>query len=137
MRESPTKILASAAGIAANLDHSLTIGALNDGKVYHIKSIFLNTVNDLADATAFQITTDTDVVIWSSAALTAIATTAHSLQAHRGIATGFTDGDGNEVVVLPDKMIVPGGYKVKTLAAVVANVDHDTMNVFGSVFKAF
>ncbi|KKN51940.1 hypothetical protein LCGC14_0617770 [marine sediment metagenome] len=136
-RETPTKIIAAGADIAADTEHSVTIGTAGDSLVYHIKALYLDTNMTIADVTAFQITTDTDVIIWSSAALTAIATTAHSLQAHRGIAAGFTDGDGNEVVVLPDKMIVPGGYKVKTLAAVAANIDHGVLSVFGSVLTAF
>lgn len=136
MRESPTKILATGADPAADTEHSVTLGAANDGRVYHIKAIHLDTDMTVADISAFLITTDADVTIWSSAALTAIGTGNLSFQAHRGIAAGFTDGAGAEIVVLPDKMIVPGGYKVKTLAATVANIDHGALNIFGSVFKA-
>ncbi len=136
MRESPTKVLATGAALADNLEHDVTVGALNDGKVYHIKSLHLVTEMDVADISAFLITSDTDQTIWQSAALTAIGTGTLSFQAHRGIAAGFTDGAGAEIVVLPDKMIIPGGYKIKTLAALASSLDHGAFTIFGSVFKS-
>ena len=136
MRESPTKILATGANIAADTEHSVTIGAVNDGKVYHIKAIHLHTLMTVADISAFKISSATDDTIWQSAALTAIGTGANTFQAHRGIAAGFTDGNGAETVILPDKMIVPGGFKVETVAGTIANIDHGQLIIFGSVFKA-
>jgi hypothetical protein len=137
MRESPTKILATGADPAADTEHEVTLGADGDGRVYHIKSIYMPTAIDTgASDVAFQITDASDAIIWSGSSLTQIQIGSFSLQAHRGIAAGFTDGDGGEVMVLPDKMIVPGGYKVKTLSETVANVDHGVLTIFGSVFKA-
>lgn len=137
MRESPTRILAQSADPAADAEATLTLGATGDGRVYHVKSIYIPTNFDTgASGLAFQITDANDVVIWAAQSLTDLATGALSFQAHRGIAAGFTDGSGGEVVVLPEKMIVPGGYKIVTLSETVANADHGVMTVFGSVFKA-
>lgn len=136
MRESPTKILAQSANPAVDTDISVTIGATNDGRVYHIKALYLPTTIDTGvTGIAFQITDASDVVIWSGHSLTDLAIGTESFQAHR-VVSGFTDGDGSEIIVLPDKMIVPGGYKVKTLSDTVANVDHGVLTIFGSVFKA-
>ncbi len=136
MRENPTKVLASGAALADNTEHDVTVGALNDGKVYHVKSIHLVTEMDVADSSAFQITTDTDIPIWQGTALTQIGTGTLFLGAYRGIAAGFTDGLGGEVIVLPEKMIIPGGYKIKTVAELVSSIDHGILTIYGSVFKA-
>jgi len=136
MRESPTRILATGAAVAADTEHEVTIGAAGDGKVYHIKSLHLVTANDVADQSAFQITDADDAVIWQGTALTAIGTGALFFGAYRGIAAGFTDGLGGEVIVLPDNMIIPGGYKIKTVAELSTSIDHGVLTVFGSVFKA-
>lgn len=138
-RETTTKILATAAALADNLEHTITIGAVGDGKVFDIKNITCVTEMDTgATDMAFVITSDTDVEIWSSSSLTALGQTGpFSLIASRGIAAGFTDGTGNEHIVLPDRLIIPGGYKIKTLTATVANADHGIMTVFGSILDAF
>lgn len=137
MRESPTRIIASAAALAVDTEHEVTFGAAGDGRVYHIKAIHLVTDMTAPDKSGFQITDADDAVIWEAVALTQIAASAGlSLQAHRGIAAGFTDGLGSEIIVLPDKMIVPGGYKLKTVAEALASIEHDELTVFGSVFKA-
>ena len=138
-RETSTKILATAAALADNLEHTITIGSDGNGLVYDIKNITCVTEMDTgATDLAFVITDADDVVIWTSTSLTALgATGPFSLVASRGIAAGFTDGGGNEHIVLPDRMIIPGGYKIKTLTATVANADHGIMTVFGSVLTAF
>lgn len=136
-RENPTKVIATGSDPAADSEVSVTIGETNDGLVYHIKALYLPTEIDTgATGIAFQITDESDNVIWSAHTLTDIATGTASFQAHRGIASGFTDGDGSEVVVLPDKMIIPGGYKIKTVSDTVGNTDHGVLQVFGSVFKS-
>ena len=138
-REIATRVIATAAALADNLEHTITIGAANDGKVYHIKGITCVTEMDTgATDLAFVITSDTDVEVWASTSLTALgATGPFSLVASTGIAAGFTDGGGNEHIVLPDKMVIPGGWKIKTLTATVANADHGIMTVFGAIFKAY
>jgi hypothetical protein len=138
-REIATRILATAAALADNLEHEITIGAANDNKVYHVKGITCVTEMDTgATDMAFVITDADDLVVWASTSLTAIGQTGpFSLTASAGIAAGFTDGDGNEHIVLPDKMVIPGGWKIKTLTATVANADHGIMTVFGAVFKAY
>lgn len=138
-REIATRILASAAALADNLEHEITIGATDDGKVYHIKGINCVTEMDTgATDLAFVITDADDVVVWSSTSLTQIAITGpFSLIASVGIAAGFTDGGGNEHIILPDKMIIPGGWKIKTLSETIDNNDHGIMTVFGAVFKAY
>ncbi len=138
-REIATRVLATAAALADNLEHTITIGAADDGKVYHIKGITCVTEMDTgATDLSFVITNADDVVVWTSTSLTQIAITGpFNLQASAGIAAGFTDGGGNEHIVLPDKMIIPGGWKIKTLSETVANNDHGIMTVFGAVFKAF
>lgn len=136
-RENPTKVIATSADVAADTDIDITVGATGDGKVYHVKALYLPTTIDTgATGIAFQITDDSDNVIWSAHTLTDIEIGSASFQAHRGISAGFTDGDGSEIVVLPDKMIIPGGYKIKTLSDTVGNTDHGVLQVFGSVFKS-
>ena len=137
-REIATRILATAAALADNLEHTIIIGATDDGKVYHVKGITCVTEMDTgATDMAFVITDESDVVVWASSSLTALGQTGpFSLTASVGIAAGFTDGTGNEHIILPAKMIIPGGWKVKTLTATVANADHGIMTVFGAVFKA-
>ena len=138
-REIATRILATAAAIAVNLEHEITLGAANNGLVYHIKGINCVTEFDTgATDLSFVITNASDVVVWQGASLTKLGITGpFSLQASAGIAAGFTDGVGNEHIVLPDKMIVPGGYKIKTLSETAANNDHGIMTIFGAVFKAY
>lgn len=138
-REIATRILATAAALADDLEHTIVLGATGNGLVYHIKGITCVTEMDTgATDLAFVITDADDVVVWSNVSLTQIAITGpFNLQASAGIAAGFTDGGGNEHIVLPDKMIIPGGWKIKTLSETAANNDHGIMTVFGAVFKAY
>ena len=137
MRESPTKILASSADPAATAEATVTLGATGDGRMYHIKAIHMPTATTTAaTGVGFTITDSTGAVIWQAQSLTDVGTGALSAQAHRGIAAGFTDGSGGEVMVLPDKMVVPGGYIVNSLTELTTNIDHGIMKVFGSVFKS-
>ncbi len=138
-REIATRVIATAAALDDNLEHTIVIGAANDSKVYLIKGITCVTEFDTgATDLSFVITDASDVVVWQATSLTQIAITGpFNLQASAGIAAGYTDGGGNEHIVLPDEMIIPGGWKIKTLSETTANNDHGIMTVFGAVFKAY
>lgn len=134
-REISTKVLLTGTDVAADTEISETIGETGDGFAYHIKSLYLPVEVDTgATGMAFQITDADDNVVWSGHTLTDVATGSASFQAQR-VENGFTDGDGSEIIVLPDKLIVPGGFKIKTVTDTVGNVDYGSLVVFGAQFK--
>lgn len=136
-REVSTKTLLTGTDVAADTEINETLGADGDGFVYHIKSIHIPLAVDTgATGVAIQVTDANDNVVWESQTLTDVAIGTSSVQAQR-VSGGFTDGAGNEIIELPDKFVIPGGYKIKTVAETVANVDYGSMTVFGSQFDAY
>jgi hypothetical protein len=132
-REVSTKVLATGTNPAAGNEVSVTVGASGDGFVYHIKAIYIPvTVSTGATGMAIQIKTGSSVV-WSGHTLTDVGVGTADVQAQR-VRLGYTNG-GGEVVVLPEKMIVPGGYTVTTLTDTPANADYGAAVVFGSKMK--
>lgn len=139
-RETSTKIILTGSDPAANTEQDETIGATGDRFVYHIKSIFIPLVTDANVANRFpaiQITDESDNVFMEIAVATAVtASTTMNVEAVRGLDFA-TDGNGNEIVPLPEKLIVPGGYKIKTLTANLQATDnYGVMQVFGSKLYA-
>ncbi len=133
--ESSTKIIATGANPAGASEATVTIGSLNDGFVYHIKSIYIPVVVANAPTVIDIQIGDGTSLIFSEATGTAVAVGTFAIQGQR-VAANRTAGDGSEIIALPENLIVPGGFQIDTITATLANADYGVPVVFGAKLKA-
>ena len=135
-RENATKMIATGTAPTAGQEATVTIGTSGDGMLYHIKAVTITTtVATGATDIGFNLNDGTNTVFQNSSA-TQVAIGSDRVTQMQRVPAAFTTGAGDEVMVLPDKLIVPGGYVIDSVSETVANTTHGGIMVFGSVFKA-
>ncbi len=136
-----TELLATSSDPAVNTEISVTLGTAGSGQLFHIQSINIPLVTDSGVANrvpVILITNATDVVVLRFAVATAItATTTGGIQAI-AVANSATDADNYEIIPIPSDLIIPAGWKIKTLtAAIEAGDDYGPAQIFGRKMKEF
>jgi len=117
----------------AEIDEALA--AVGDLVYVPDQIIIPNTVTATPTITEVQITDASDVVQFSGTVATANGTGLTNIILQKGITEFYTDAAGNEVIPMPDGLIIKGGWKIKTSTTTLTDADYGLFTVYGHMAK--